>query len=80
MQKFFWKNFYWIKKYNFDQNWLNYCKEVRKKYPILIKKMIEEKKYINSYYFIKTLSQLTKKNDSIITDMGFSFYYNPSSS
>ena len=67
------KLFIGLKKYNFDQNWLNYCKEVRKKYPILIKKMIEEKKYVNSYYFIKTLSQLTKKNDSIITDMGFSF-------
>ena len=35
--------------------------------------MIEEKKYVNSYYFIKTLSKLTKKNDSIVTDMGFSF-------
>ena len=67
------KLFIGLKKYNFDQNWLNYCKEVRKKYPILIKKMIEEKKYVNSYYFIKTLSKLTKKNDSIVTDMGFSF-------
>ena len=67
------KLFIGLKKYNFDQNWLNYCKEVRKKYPILIKKIIKEKKYVNSYYFIKTLSQLTKKNDSIITDMGFSF-------
>ena len=67
------KLFIGLKKYNFDHNWLNYCKEVRKKYPILIKKMIEEKKYVNSYYFIKTLSKLTKKNDSIVTDMGFSF-------
>ena len=35
--------------------------------------MINEKKYVNSYYFVKTLSKHTKKNDSIITDMGFSF-------
>ena len=35
--------------------------------------MIEEKKYVNSYYFVKKLSQYSKKNDSIITDMGFSF-------
>ena len=35
--------------------------------------MINEKKYVNSYYFVKTLSKYTKKNDSIITDMGFSF-------
>ena len=35
--------------------------------------MIQEKKYVNSYFFIKTLSKFTKQNDSIITDMGFSF-------
>ena len=35
--------------------------------------MIDEKKFVNSYYFVKTLSKYTKKNDSIITDMGFSF-------
>ncbi len=54
-------------------SWYNYCKEVRKKYPILLKKMVDEKKYVNSYFFVKILSKLTKKNDKIITDMGFSF-------
>jgi acetolactate synthase-1/2/3 large subunit len=53
--------------------WLNYCKSIRKKYPTLIPQMIEEKKYVNSYYFVKKLSEYSKKNDSIITDMGFSF-------
>ena len=33
----------------------------------------KRKKYVNSYYFVKSLSKLTKSNDSIITDMGFSF-------
>ena len=62
-----------LNKYNSEENWYKYCLKVRKKYPILIKKMIKEKKYVNSYFFVKTLSKLTKKNDKIITDMGFSF-------
>ena len=62
-----------LKKYNSNLEWVNYCKNIRKKYPILINKMIKEKKYVNSYYFVKSLSKLTKNNDSIITDMGFSF-------
>ena len=72
--KYFLSQFYkHLKDYESQTKWINYCTRVRKKYPILIKKMINEKKYVNSYYFIKVLSKLTKKNDSIITDMGFSF-------
>ena len=62
-----------LKKYSSKSDWISYCTNIRKKYPILIDKMINEKKYVNSYYFVDTLSKLTKKNDSIITDMGFSF-------
>ena len=62
-----------LKKYSSSDEWLDYCQNIRKKYPILLKQMINEKKYVNSYYFIKILSKYTKKNDSIITDMGFSF-------
>tara|TARA_Y100000590_G_scaffold397505_1_gene479115 strand:- start:27 stop:1805 length:1779 start_codon:yes stop_codon:yes gene_type:complete len=67
------KLFYKLKKYISDPNWIDYCLKVRKKYPILLKQMINEKRYVNSYFFIKNLSKITKKNDSIITDMGFSF-------
>ena len=72
--KFFLKKlFQKLKKYSSRKKWLNYCYKVRKKYPILIDKMKNEKKYVNSYYFVNVLSKLTKKNESIITDMGFSF-------
>jgi len=72
--KFFLKKLFdKLKKYHSSNEWLNYCQNIRKKYPILLKKMIDEKKYVNSYYFVKTLSRYTKKYDSIITDMGFSF-------
>ncbi len=62
-----------MKLYDSRKEWIEYCKNIRKKYPILIKKMINEKKYVNSYFFVKSLSKITKKNDTIITDMGFSF-------
>ena len=35
--------------------------------------MKNEKKYVNSYFFINTLSKILKQKDKIITDMGFSF-------
>ena len=62
-----------IKNYKFEKNWIRYCKNIRNKYPILINKMKNEKKYVNSYFFVKTLSDLIKEGESIITDMGFSF-------
>jgi len=62
-----------LKNYESNPEWLKYCQNVRLKYPTLIPQMINEKKYVNSYYFIKKLSLHSKKNDSIITDMGFSF-------
>jgi len=62
-----------LKNYKLNQKWIDYCNYVRKKNPILIDKMINEKKYVNSYYFVKNLSKRTKPKDTIITDMGFSF-------
>ena len=35
--------------------------------------MKEQKKYVNSYYFVDTLSRILNKKDTIVTDMGFSF-------
>jgi|TARA_B100001059_G_scaffold236621_1_gene288333 acetolactate synthase I/II/III large subunit len=72
--KYFLENlFKKLKKFNSNNIWLDYCKNIRKKYPVLINKMRDEKKYVNSYYFIRVLSELTRPHDSIITDMGFSF-------
>ena len=71
MLKFFKKLFKKLNKYKSSNEWLNYCNNIRKKYPILLDEMKNEK-YVNSYNFVKTLSKYTK-NDSIITDMGFSF-------
>ena len=53
--------------------WTNYCINIRKKYPILLNKFINQKRYVNSYYFTSLLSKLVKKNEIINTDMGLSF-------
>ncbi|MDC0351680.1 thiamine pyrophosphate-binding protein [Candidatus Pelagibacter sp.] len=62
-----------LKKIKVEKKWIDYCSKVKKKYPILTNEMINEKKYVNSYYFIKCISGLLKKNHTIVTDMGFSF-------
>ncbi len=61
------------KKINLSNKWKVYCKEIRKKYPIVLKKYRNQKNTINSYYFIECLSNILKKNDTIVTDMGLSF-------
>lgn len=60
-------------KINLDKNWLDYCKKIRKKYPIVLDQYKKQKKSINSYYFIDILSDLLKPKDVVVTDMGLSF-------
>lgn len=61
------------KKINLSNDWINYCKNVRKKYPIVLDKFRKQKKTINSYVFIESLSDLLKNDDVVVTDMGLSF-------
>ena len=60
-------------KINLSDNWLKYCKNIRRKYPIVLEKFISQKKYVNSYYFIDILSDVLNNQDIIVTDMGLSF-------
>jgi acetolactate synthase-1/2/3 large subunit len=53
--------------------WIQYCKNTRKKNPILIDKFKKEKKYVNSYFFINLLSKTINNNSIVVTDMGLSF-------
>lgn len=53
--------------------WLLKCKEWQKKYPVVLPEYKKQKKYVNSYYFIDTLSDLLCDSDAVVTDMGFSF-------
>ena len=64
---------YLPKKIDLSKNWLEYCRNIRKKYPIVLKKFISQKKYVNSYYFIDLLSDVLNKKDIVVTDMGLAF-------
>lgn len=61
------------KKIHLDKKWLDYCKKVRKKYPIVLDQYKKQKNSINSYYFIDILSDILKPKDVVVTDMGLSF-------
>ncbi len=61
------------KKIKLSNEWKLYCKNIRKKYPIVLEKFKKQKKSVNSYHFVDILSDVLKKNDIIVTDMGLSF-------
>lgn len=73
--KYFLKNLlkFLPKKTNISQQWLSYCKKVRKKYPIVLDQFKKQKKYLNSYDFVDSLSDVLESKDIIVTDMGLSF-------
>ena len=58
-----------IKKID-KNNWLKKSLEWKKKYPLVTKESINQKKFVNPYYFISTLSEVLNKNDIIISDDG----------
>ncbi len=64
---------YMPKKIGISKEWLVYCKNIRKKYPIVLEEFKKQKNTINSYHFIDQLSEILKKDDVIVTDMGLSF-------
>ncbi len=67
------KLYKYMKNFKKNSKWISYCKKTKNKYPIVLESMKKQKKFINSYYFVNTLSNLLNKRDVIITDMGFSF-------
>jgi len=50
-------------------NWISYCKELRNKFD-LVEKSFKDDEYVNSYSFIKKLSDKLSDNHIITTDMG----------
>ncbi len=62
--------------YNFNKikiskkEWLDRCNFWKNKYPIVQKKFFKEKKFVNPYVFINTLSKILSKKDVIIADDG----------
>ena len=52
------------------KKWLEKCIEWKKNYPIIDKKYFNEKKYVNPYVFIDSLSKKLSKKEIIIADDG----------
>ena len=49
--------------------WLNYCNDKKVKYPLVEDKSVDDK-YVNSYQFMDSLSNLLFDDHIIVTDMG----------
>ena len=71
---------YFIKKLNSylkitkpNKDWIKYCRDIRKKYPIVLDHYKSQKNFVNSYFFIDYLSDLLKNSETVVTDMGLSF-------
>jgi|TARA_Y100000294_G_scaffold56423_1_gene53438 acetolactate synthase-1/2/3 large subunit len=54
-------------------NWLDFCNNLEKKYPLVLKEWKKAKDPLNSYNFIDFLSEKLKGDDVIVTDMGLAF-------
>ena len=53
--------------------WAKRCQYLRDKYPVCLPEYKEQKDYVNSFFFIDTLSEFALPEDIIVTDMGFAF-------
>lgn len=53
--------------------WVSYCRRIKEKYPVVLPEYKNQKKYVNSYYFIDVLSKLLVENEVIVTSDGTAF-------
>jgi acetolactate synthase-1/2/3 large subunit len=61
-----------ITKLNID-DWLEYCKKIKVKYPVLNEKHKNKIDYVSSYYFPTLLSKKLSKNAIIVTGNGIAY-------
>ncbi len=50
--------------------WVDYCDDIKNRYPLLIPEHLKETETTNSYVFIDKLSKMWPDNYTIVTDMG----------
>lgn len=62
-------------KFSYDSEfWVNKVQGYRKKYPTVTDEVVNQKKYVDSYYFFERLSHYMNPNDVLVTDQGATFY------
>lgn len=50
--------------------WMTYCRRIKQKYTVVLPEYKEQKKFVNSYYFIDILSKILPENEIIVTSDG----------
>ena len=56
-----------------NTGWLSYCRKIRSQYPVVIPEYAKQKRFVNSYYFTKILSEELHPGEIIITANGTAF-------
>ena len=54
-------------------HWLSQCKKWKEKYPVVLPEYENQSDKINSFYFVKLLSDFLNEEAVVVTDMGTSF-------
>lgn len=56
--------------WGYKEEWVNYCNELKGKYPWVDEEIHKDNGYLNSYKFMDKLSDYLEDNHIIVTDMG----------
>ncbi len=63
------KDILWNEKIQKERNeWIDYCRRIREKYPVVTKEHKNTKGYVSAYYFIGELCKLLKEEDIIVPE------------
>jgi acetolactate synthase-1/2/3 large subunit len=55
------------------KEWITYCQRIRRQYSVFLPGYAKQKKYVNSYYFTKVLSEELHPGEIVITANGTAF-------
>ena len=55
---------------NRHQDWLEYGRNLNKKYPVVLKKFWQEKERVNPYCFIETIGKYLSDNEVLVLSNG----------
>jgi acetolactate synthase-1/2/3 large subunit len=62
-----------LSKLPLNASWNQQCLEWKNKYPVVLPEYQQETEFVNSYVFIKKLSNLLPENSTVVTGVGTSF-------
>jgi len=54
-------------------DWLAWCAERRRRYPVVLPEFRQQDEFVNSYYFVELLSSLLRDDDCVVTGDGTAY-------